>query len=65
MESFADEVLGSPEMKSIEISSQGAWGTDGGVYKPWGKYEDLACLQSKQLAANFSTSIFILGQKKC
>ena len=42
MESLPFDVLGSPKMKSIEISTQGIIGIGRGVYKPWGCTLDLA-----------------------
>uniref|UniRef100_A0A7N0TW30 Uncharacterized protein n=1 Tax=Kalanchoe fedtschenkoi TaxID=63787 RepID=A0A7N0TW30_KALFE len=35
-------VLGSPKTKSIEISSQGIFGTGKGIYKPCALSHDLA-----------------------
>ena len=42
MESLPFDVLGSPKMKSIEISTQGIVGIGREVYKPWGCTLDLA-----------------------
>jgi hypothetical protein len=57
-------VLGKPNTKYIEISSQGTLGAGRGIYKPCGFSRDVAFLHVVQWATNRTTSHLILGQKK-
>jgi hypothetical protein len=57
-------VLGNPNTKSIDISSQEASGTGRGKYKPCEFSRDFAFSHVVQRATNLSTSLFIFGQKK-
>jgi hypothetical protein len=54
-------VLGNPNTKSIEISSQGALGTGRGKYKPCGFNRDFTFGHVVQRATNLSTSLPIFG----
>jgi len=65
MESLPFDVLGSPKMKSIEISAQGIVGIGRGVYKPWGWTLDLAFLHAIHLSQKLCTDLRMCGQKKC
>ena len=64
IESLPLFVLGSPKIKSIDMSTHGSLGTGKGVYNPCGKTLDLAFLHVIHLPQMRFTSFFILGQKK-
>ena len=55
--------VGKPKTKFIEISTQGSLGMDKGLYNPWGKTLDLACLEVIHFSHILSTSRFISPKK--
>ena len=54
-------ILGKPNIKSIEMSTQGSVGTGKGVYNPWGIDLDLAYRQVMHLEQILSTSLRMRG----
>jgi hypothetical protein len=57
-------VIGKPNTKFIEISSQEMLGADRSIYKPCGFSCDLAFWHIVQRATNRTTCLLIFGQKK-
>jgi len=59
------DVLRTPKIKSMEMSTQGIVGMGRRVYKPWGCTLDLAFLHAMHLSQKLCKDLRMWGQKKC